>query len=128
MDSGAARPSAVYDIASQAEILSGLAIMEYGWIVYPPLGTCALPPYLEPDNFALLQARSERVETYHGSFIARLESCASESLDAYILLDAQDWMSPAQLNALWRQIGRTARPAASSARSTYTALATSAGA
>ena len=37
---------------------------------------------------------------------------ASRSLDCYVLLDAQDWMTDAQLNALWRQIARTARPGA----------------
>jgi S-adenosylmethionine-diacylglycerol 3-amino-3-carboxypropyl transferase len=29
-----------------------------------------------------------------------------------VLLDAQDWMSDAQLAALWREITRTARPGA----------------
>ena len=35
-----------------------------------------------------------------------------QSLDRYVLLDAQDWMSDAQLNDLWREITRTARPGA----------------
>ncbi len=34
------------------------------------------------------------------------------SADRYVLLDAQDWMTDAQLNALWREITRTARPGA----------------
>jgi S-adenosylmethionine-diacylglycerol 3-amino-3-carboxypropyl transferase len=34
------------------------------------------------------------------------------SVDAYVLLDAQDWMGRDQLNALWSQITRTARPGA----------------
>ena len=34
------------------------------------------------------------------------------SLDAYVLLDAQDWMNDATLTALWREIRRTARPGA----------------
>ena len=34
------------------------------------------------------------------------------SLDAFVLLDAQDWMNNVQLNALWQQITRTARPGA----------------
>jgi S-adenosylmethionine-diacylglycerol 3-amino-3-carboxypropyl transferase len=34
------------------------------------------------------------------------------SLDAYVLLDAQDWMSDEILNELWREIERTARPGA----------------
>ena len=34
------------------------------------------------------------------------------SVDRYVLLDAQDWMSDAQLNALWTEITRTAAPGA----------------
>ena len=34
------------------------------------------------------------------------------SLDRYILLDAQDWMTDAQLNRLWGEITRTAKPEA----------------
>ena len=34
------------------------------------------------------------------------------SVDRYVLLDAQDWMSDAQLNGLWAQIDRTAAPGA----------------
>ena len=32
---------------------------------------------------------------------------AAGSLDGYVLLDAQDWMTPAQLSELWQQIDRT---------------------
>ena len=35
-----------------------------------------------------------------------------KSFDAYVLLDAQDWMNDATLTALWREIRRTARPGA----------------
>ena len=34
------------------------------------------------------------------------------ALDRYVLLDAQDWMTDAQLTDLWTQITRTARPGA----------------
>ena len=33
-------------------------------------------------------------------------------MDRYVLLDAQDWMSDAELNRLWGQITRTAKPGA----------------
>ena len=36
----------------------------------------------------------------------------SASIDAYVLLDAQDWMTDEQLGALWSEISRTARPGA----------------
>ena len=41
-----------------------------------------------------------------------LGDCPDASRDRYVLLDAQDWMTDAQLDALWRQITRTARPGA----------------
>jgi S-adenosylmethionine-diacylglycerol 3-amino-3-carboxypropyl transferase len=36
----------------------------------------------------------------------------ASSADCFVLLDAQDWMDDATLNALWTQITRTARPGA----------------
>jgi S-adenosylmethionine-diacylglycerol 3-amino-3-carboxypropyl transferase len=38
------------------------------------------------------------------------EALATEpagTLDGYVLLDAQDWMTPVQLEALWSEIDRT---------------------
>ena len=46
------------------------------------------------------------------TFTEHLKGCADASVDRYVLLDAQDWMTDAQLNALWREITRTARPGA----------------
>ena len=37
-----------------------------------------------------------------------LAAQAAGSLHRYILLDAQDWMSPEQTTALWNEIDRTA--------------------
>jgi len=71
-----------------------------------------LPPYLRRANFEAIRARAGRVEVLHRSFTEYLESRPGRSLDRYVLLDAQDWMSDGQLNALWRQITRTARPGA----------------
>ena len=41
-----------------------------------------------------------------------LADCPDASRDRYVLLDAQDWMTDAQLDALWAEITRTARPGA----------------
>ncbi len=71
-----------------------------------------LPPYLKRDRFELVRQRSDRVELLNRSFTEYLESRTDASLDRYVLLDAQDWMTDAQLNALWREITRTARPGA----------------
>ncbi|MGF7150873.1 S-adenosylmethionine-diacylglycerol 3-amino-3-carboxypropyl transferase [Sphingomonas zeicaulis] len=69
-----------------------------------------LPPYLQPDNYRAVVDRVDRVEVRHQNFIDFLESQPAGSLDRYVLLDAQDWMTDAVLTRLWREITRTARP------------------
>ena len=71
-----------------------------------------LPPYLRRENFEIVKARVNRVEVLNRSFTEYLESQQDASGDRYILLDAQDWMSDAQLNSLWKEITRTAKPGA----------------
>jgi S-adenosylmethionine-diacylglycerol 3-amino-3-carboxypropyl transferase len=71
-----------------------------------------LPLYLRRENFQAIRARAERVEVARISVTEALGARAPNSLDAYVLLDAQDWMTDAQLNALWAEITRTARPGA----------------
>ena len=71
-----------------------------------------LPPYLRRDQFETIRQRTERVEPLNRSFTEYLEGRPDYSVDRYVLLDAQDWMTDTQLNALWREITRTARPGA----------------
>lgn len=75
---------------------------------YPEDGR-ALPPYLRPESFARVRSRIERVEVEQIAVTDLLARADAGSIDAYVLLDAQDWMSQAQIAALWRQIDRTAR-------------------
>lgn len=72
----------------------------------------ALPPYLASRHFDTVRARVDRVEVRNQSFTEYLESREAATLDRYVLLDAQDWMSDAQLDALWSEITRTAKPGA----------------
>ena len=69
-----------------------------------------LPPYLRRDQFEFVRARADRVEVMNRSITEYLASCPDASRDRYVLLDAQDWMTDDQLNALWVEITRTARP------------------
>jgi S-adenosylmethionine-diacylglycerol 3-amino-3-carboxypropyl transferase len=69
-----------------------------------------LPPYLKEAHFETIRARADRVEVLNRSFTEYLKSRPDRSLDRYVLLDAQDWMTDQQLNDLWREITRTARP------------------
>jgi len=75
-------------------------------------GSGPLPPYLQSGNWDAVRARAGRVTVLHANFTEHLATLPDASRDRYVLLDAQDWMSDAQLNALWQQITRTARPGA----------------
>jgi S-adenosylmethionine-diacylglycerol 3-amino-3-carboxypropyl transferase len=71
-----------------------------------------LPPYLQADNHDTVRARIDRLEVFHANFVEKLAEQPDASMDRYVLLDAQDWMTDAQLTELWSQITRTARPGA----------------
>ncbi len=79
---------------------------------YAPQGDGPCPPYLEKANFMAVKSRASRVNVVHDNMIRFLSGEPAESLDRYILLDAQDWMDDTALNSLWREITRTARPGA----------------
>jgi S-adenosylmethionine-diacylglycerol 3-amino-3-carboxypropyl transferase len=71
-----------------------------------------VPPYLQSENFKIIRAFVDRVDVRQISMTAFLAAEPASSKDCYVLLDAQDWMNDADLNALWSQITRTARPGA----------------
>jgi S-adenosylmethionine-diacylglycerol 3-amino-3-carboxypropyl transferase len=79
---------------------------------YGPPQQGALPPYLERRHFEALRARAWRVEVRLVSLTEHLARQPSRSLDRYVLLDAQDWMSDDELAALWQEITRTSRSGA----------------
>jgi S-adenosylmethionine-diacylglycerol 3-amino-3-carboxypropyl transferase len=74
--------------------------------------TASLPPYLQRRHFAVLRERADRLSFVQGSLTQMLDDAPAASFDAYVLLDAQDWMNDQELTALWTQISRTARPGA----------------
>ena len=71
-----------------------------------------VPPYLQIENYQKIRACVDRVDVRQVSMTAFLAGEPASSMDCYVLLDAQDWMNDADLNALWSQIMRTARPGA----------------
>jgi len=71
-----------------------------------------LPPYLLKRNYEAVRERAGRVSIENISITELLAARPAASVDRVVLLDAQDWMSDAQLNALWREITRTAAPGA----------------
>jgi S-adenosylmethionine-diacylglycerol 3-amino-3-carboxypropyl transferase len=100
------------------KLMCGFSIQEnyFAWQAfggsYAKHGKGPLPPYLQPDHFDKIRSRAGRVEVLNGSFTEYLTSRENKSLDRFVLLDAQDWMTNAQLDMLWKEITRTARPGA----------------
>ncbi len=71
-----------------------------------------LPPYLQQSNFDTVKAGAGTIDVRHVNFIDHLAIQPDRSLDCYVLLDAQDWMTDDILTRLWHEITRTAKPGA----------------
>ena len=72
----------------------------------------AIPAYLDPAHHAAIRQGIGKVALHNRNFTDLLSRKPEGSVDRYVLLDAQDWMNDAQLNALWSEIDRTAAPGA----------------
>lgn len=79
---------------------------------YGPAQDPALPLYLQRANFDAIRDGASRVSAVQASYADYLRGEPAASIDRYVLLDAQDWMSDRQLNQLWAEITRTAKPGA----------------
>jgi S-adenosylmethionine-diacylglycerol 3-amino-3-carboxypropyl transferase len=79
---------------------------------YPSPEEGKLPPYLALSNYQSIRGNLDRVNIHHANFTAMLATKPDRSMDRYVLLDAQDWMTDAQIDALWSEISRTARDGA----------------
>jgi S-adenosylmethionine-diacylglycerol 3-amino-3-carboxypropyl transferase len=118
LSGGGARPMAEVLKERAERLATGFDLKDnyFAWQAfgrsYPAQGEGPCPPYLEKANFTAIKARANRVDVVHDNMIRYLSNEPAESLDRYILLDAQDWMDNAALNSLWREITRTARPGA----------------
>ena len=75
---------------------------------YPAPGEAALPAYLEETNYRTIRANVGRVTIHHRNIVELLAAKPADSVDRFVLLDAQDWMTDRQLNELWTEITRTA--------------------
>lgn len=79
---------------------------------YPGPEEGALPLYLQKSHFETIRANAGRVAVHHASITTLLAGKSAASVDRFVLLDAQDWMTDEKLNALWSEITRTASPGA----------------
>jgi S-adenosylmethionine-diacylglycerol 3-amino-3-carboxypropyl transferase len=68
----------------------------------------SVPPYLAKDAFDTVRRHASQVRMLNRSLTDQLADEPTGSKHGYVLLDAQDWMTDVQLNALWHQITRTA--------------------
>lgn len=75
---------------------------------YGPADGKAIPLYLEAQVHDAIQPRAGRVHLHAMPVTDYLAAQPAGSVHRFVLLDAQDWMAPAAVAALWREIGRTA--------------------
>jgi S-adenosylmethionine-diacylglycerol 3-amino-3-carboxypropyl transferase len=66
----------------------------------------ALPDYLKPENYETIKSVVDRVETHVASLTDQMRIEQPGSLNAFILLDSQDWMPPHVIDELWGEILR----------------------
>ena len=79
---------------------------------YAPDASGSLPLYLQAKNFTQLRENAERVIVKQANMTDALQAMPARSVDRVVLLDAQDWMTDAQLNDLWSAITHAAAPGA----------------
>ena len=70
----------------------------------------ALPMYLQRQHFSSLRNNIDRIYPHHNNLTDFLRQQPRASMDAYLFLDAQDWMDQQQLTELWEEVTRTAAP------------------
>lgn len=75
---------------------------------YPKPEEGILPTYLQERHYSAIRETASRVTVHHANFTELLAGKTVASVDRYVLLDAQDWMTERQLNDLWSEITRTA--------------------
>ena len=72
----------------------------------------ALPMYLQQQHYKNLRNNIDRIYPHHTTLTSFLQQQPRASMDAYLFLDAQDWMDQQQLTKLWEEVTRTAAPGA----------------
>lgn len=70
----------------------------------------AIPAYLKAGNYNLIRDQLSKVQTHLGSLIDYLKTQPDNSLNRFVFLDAQDWMSDDVLQQLWEQVARVGQP------------------
>lgn len=79
---------------------------------YPQAVAGGLPPYLDPDCATWLTGAAARLMMVDGSYGDFLKTCAAASFDGFALSNICEWLTPEQVDELFAEIVRTARPGA----------------
>jgi len=66
------------------------------------------PLYLQEQYFELIRNNIDRLSIEQNNVLNALKSMPANSVDAVVLLDAQDWMTADEMITLWTEITRTA--------------------
>ena len=69
-------------------------------------GDRCLPPYLQQNQFARMRDDAGLIIPIHGNLRQFLDGLPAREVDAVVLLDSQDWMSPEEIRTLWDAIDR----------------------
>jgi S-adenosylmethionine-diacylglycerol 3-amino-3-carboxypropyl transferase len=70
------------------------------------------PPYLQDKYFELIRNNIDRLSIEQNNVLDALKRMPADSVDAVVLLDAQDWMTAEEICTLWTEITRAASPGA----------------
>lgn len=70
----------------------------------------AIPAYLKEENYALIKQQLYKLDTQAGTLIDYLRAQPDNTLNRFVFLDAQDWMSDKVLTDLWQEVRRVGQP------------------
>jgi S-adenosylmethionine-diacylglycerol 3-amino-3-carboxypropyl transferase len=74
---------------------------------YAGPGDRCLPLYLQKSKFARMRNDAGLIIPVHSGLRQFLEGLPAREVDAVVLLDSQDWMTPGDIRALWDAIDRS---------------------
>jgi S-adenosylmethionine-diacylglycerol 3-amino-3-carboxypropyl transferase len=70
----------------------------------------AVPDYLKDEHFQTLRDHVHRVHTHVTTTVDFLRNQPHNSMDRFVFLDSQDWMTPEQITEQWQQVARVGKP------------------
>ena len=72
----------------------------------------SLPDYLQREHYEAIKERADRISTQITTTTEFLRNRAENSLNCFVFLDSQDWMTKEMITEQWQEIARTGEPGA----------------